>query len=45
MGLQRLLHSSKQIIAAGKITQDNLPLLQRKIQVPAYHGRRILGEL
>jgi copper homeostasis protein len=45
MAMQDLLHPSKHIIAAGKITQDNLIQVQSKIQVPAYHGRRILGEL
>ncbi len=45
MAMQSALHPSKHIIAAGKITQDNLPLVQSKIQVPAYHGRRIVGEL
>lgn len=45
MTMQRALHPSKHIIAAGKITDANLPLVQSKIQVLAYHGRRILGEL
>ena len=45
MAMQRALHPSKHIIAAGKITKDNLPEVQSKIPVPAYHGRRILGEL
>lgn len=45
MAMQRALHPSKHIIAAGKITAENLLLVQSNIQVPAYHGRRILGEL
>lgn len=45
MAMQKALAPSKHIIAAGKITQDNLALVQSSIPVPAYHGRRILGEL
>lgn len=45
MAMQSALHSSKHIIAAGKIIAENLPLVQRNIQVPAYHGRRIVGDL
>jgi copper homeostasis protein len=45
MAIQTALHPSKHLIAAGKITQENLALVQSKIEVPAYHGRRILGEL
>jgi copper homeostasis protein len=45
MAIQTALHPSKHLIAAGKITQENLGIIQSKIQVPAYHGRRILGEL
>lgn len=45
MATQSLLHPSKHIIAAGKITKDNLAQVQSKIPVPAYHGRRIVGDL
>jgi copper homeostasis protein len=31
-----------EIIACGKITAENLPVLHRHIQAPAYHGRRIV---
>ncbi|WP_020536883.1 copper homeostasis protein CutC [Lewinella cohaerens] len=45
MAMQSLLHPSKHIIAAGKITKGNLAQVQSKIPVPAYHGRRIVGDL
>ena len=34
-----------QVICAGKITQNNLPELHRRIGASAYHGRKIAGEL
>jgi copper homeostasis protein len=34
-----------EIIAAGKITNENLEEVQRTIKTSAYHGRQIVGEL
>jgi copper homeostasis protein len=34
-----------EIIAAGKITDENLEEVQRTIKTSAYHGRRIVGDL
>lgn len=31
-----------EIIAAGKVTRDNLSALHSELQAPAYHGRRIV---
>lgn len=41
--MQKVLHPSKQIIAAGKITRANLEEVKAQIQVPVYHGRLIVG--
>ena len=45
MALRRGLSPTKQVIAAGRITADNLHEVQQKIKVEAYHGRRILPPL
>lgn len=40
--MQRVLHPDKQIIAAGRITAANLADLRTRINVPVYHGRKIV---
>jgi len=37
--------SNQKILAAGKITSDNLPFLQKKLNVTEFHGKRIVGDL
>lgn len=45
IALREQLDSSKQLIAAGKITATNLNEVHAKIPVGAYHGRRIVRAL
>ena len=33
------------ILAAGKITSNNLPLLQEKLNVTEFHGKKIVGDI
>jgi copper homeostasis protein len=46
--LKRMIQTapeSIEIIAAGRITADNLPELHAFIEGPAYHGKQIVGKL
>ena len=43
--MRAVLHPRKHLIAAGRITADNLEEVRARIRVPVYHGRRIVGRL
>lgn len=45
MAMRAALAPQKEIIAAGKITANNLHTVQQHIPVDAYHGRRIVSAL
>ena len=41
--MKKILHPKTKLIAAGKITYENLKELHHKIQLEHYHGKRILN--
>lgn len=45
MAMRTALAPGKEIIAAGKITAENLTAVQERIPVGLYHGRRIVSTL
>lgn len=45
IALRAALTPDKEVIAAGKITAENLKLVQERIPVGVYHGRRIVSAL